>query len=129
MQSHEITLVQEWHQALNTGNLEKLVALVSTDVQMGGPRGTVKGADEMLAWVARAHMTLTPQRYFQRKHVVGVEALGQWYDPETNLVKGQQLVVTVFTIEDQRITQIARYDNRREAFEVFGLQDEDEVHQ
>ncbi|MEQ9439404.1 MAG: nuclear transport factor 2 family protein [Cyclobacteriaceae bacterium] len=127
MIAQEVGLVQEWHQALNTGNPEKLAALVSTDVRMGGPRGSIKGVEALLQWIDRANITLTPKRYFKRDHLVGVEALGTWHDPETGEVTGQQEVTTVFTVKDQLISQLFRYDSREEALASFGLVEADEV--
>ena len=40
--------------ALNAGNVERVIALSTADVEVGGPRGAGRGADLLRDWVARA---------------------------------------------------------------------------
>ena len=41
----EIKTVEQWHEALNAGDTDRLVGLSYPDVEMGGPRGVVEAAE------------------------------------------------------------------------------------
>jgi hypothetical protein len=41
MKSSEVVLA--WHAALNAGGIDRLLALSSEDVEVGGPRGVSRG--------------------------------------------------------------------------------------
>ena len=49
-------IVRQWHDALNQGEIEKLVSLVHPDVVVGGPRGSTSGAHVMREWFGRANV-------------------------------------------------------------------------
>ena len=50
----EIQTVIAWHDALNNGDVDRLVALSHPDVEVGGPRGSAHGAQTCATgWIAR----------------------------------------------------------------------------
>jgi ketosteroid isomerase-like protein len=52
--SEEAVVVLAWHAALNDGDLERLLKLTTPDVEVGGPRGTGRGAELLRDWVGHA---------------------------------------------------------------------------
>jgi hypothetical protein len=41
--SPEVQTVNDWHEALNSADVDRLVALSHPGVEVGGPRGTAHG--------------------------------------------------------------------------------------
>lgn len=107
----EIKVVQDWHEALNHGDIERLVALSADDVEVGGPRGTSRGAAVLREWFARAGLRLEPRQVFQREENVVVEQLAEWRELETNRIVGQQVVATLFVVRDGQIARVIRYED------------------
>jgi hypothetical protein len=119
--------VSDWHTALNQGDLERLLALVHPEVEIGGPRGLTRGAQVMAEWVGRANVALIPLRAFQRGERVVVEERGEWRSPETGAVVGSQVVATLFVVAAGLITRVVRYDDLASALEAAGITWEDET--
>jgi hypothetical protein len=128
MTTSAVATVKQWHSALNAANMGDLMALVHPQVEMGGPRGSTRGAQVVREWVGRAHVRLLPQRWFGFGNQVVVEELGEWLSPETGQVAGSQRVASVFRVDDDGlITRIARFDALTAALEDVCLTLEDEV--
>jgi hypothetical protein len=53
-----VRVVEAWHEALNEGEVDRLVGLSHPDVEVGGPRGTRRGARLLREWVDRANVRL-----------------------------------------------------------------------
>ena len=69
----ETQTVAAWHEALNSGDVERLIGLSHPDIEVGGPRGSGHGAQILREWVDRANVHLEPQRVFQRADTVVVQ--------------------------------------------------------
>ncbi len=117
----EVRVVEEWHESLNAGDAERLVALSHPDVGVGGPRGTGRGAGLLRDWVARANIRLRPRRVFQREETVVVEEEAEWRSPETGEVIGASAVGSVFVVHGGRVASIVRYDDLVDALDAAGL--------
>jgi ketosteroid isomerase-like protein len=122
-----VVLVAEWHEALNAGDAERLVALVSDEVEVGGPRGSGHGIELLRDWVGRAGIHLEPLRTFHRGDTVVVEQRATWLSPETGQPGEPLVVASIFTIRDGRIHAVMRYDDLETALELSGLNMADEV--
>lgn len=127
MTASEIAIVRAWHLALNAGDLDRLVALSSDDVEVGGPRGASRGAQVLREWVGRAGIRLEPQRMFHRDHTVVVEQDAEWRAPGTGEVTGQLTPASVFVVRDLRVTSVVRYPDLASALAAAGLREADEV--
>jgi hypothetical protein len=114
-------LVRQWHEALNQGDLATVMNLVHDDVVVGGPRGTASGAALVREWFGRANVRLYPLIYFANGQTVVVEQNGEWLDPASGEVTGQQRVSTHFVVAEGLITHIARYDQLEDALSEAGL--------
>jgi hypothetical protein len=75
MNASELRVVEAWHEALNGGEVDRLVDLSHPEVEVGGPRGTGRGAQLLREWVDRANIRLEPRRVFHHADTVVVE---QW---------------------------------------------------
>ncbi|RDC62187.1 nuclear transport factor 2 family protein [Adhaeribacter pallidiroseus] len=123
MQARQI--IEKWHQALNQKDKAQLAALVQADVKIGGPKGETEGIPVLLEWVDRANISLFPQKYFRAGNTFLVEEAAAWHHPETGDLVGSQVVVSVFTLANNLIARINRYDNLSQALTASGLQPQD----
>ena len=101
-----VKVVLAWHDAVNAGDLERLLELSSEDVEVGGPRGTGHGRELLREWFGRAGITLAPQRVFERGDRVIVEQRATW----TAGGEGQ-LVASAFDVADGVVCRVVRFEN------------------
>lgn len=125
--SPEVEAVLNWHEALNDGDIERLVALSAPDVEMGGPRGTVHGAQILREWVDRANIRLEPRRVLHRARMVVVEQDAEWRSPDTGEVASRQTVASVFAVRDGLVASVVRYGDLADALRAADLDESDEV--
>lgn len=117
----EVRVVEAWHEALNAGDAERLVALSHPDVEVGGPRGTGRGTGLLREWIARANIRLEPRRVFQREEMVVVEEEAEWRSPDTEEIIGSQTLASVFVVRGGRVTSVVRHDDLTSALTAANL--------
>ena len=117
MTAPEIRIVRDWHEALNAGDADRLVALSHPDVEVGGPRGSGHGTDLLREWVARAGIRIEPRRTFHRAETVVVEGEARWGEAET----GGQTVGSIFVVRDGQVSRVVRYPALASALLAAGL--------
>lgn len=117
----------KWHEALNAGDTDHLIALSHQDVEMGGPRGVVSGAEVLREWVSRANIQLYPRRFFHERDTVVVEEGAEWRSPGTGEVIGEGTVGSVFVVRDGRVASVARHENLAGALDAAGFNDSHEA--
>jgi ketosteroid isomerase-like protein len=122
----EIFIVEAWHEALNAGDVDRLVALSHPDVEVGGPRGTGRGAQLLREWVDRANVRLAPRRVFHQVDTVVVEQEAEWNSADTGPVTGQA-VTSVFVVRDDRIVRVGRYPDLADALRAVNLDESYEI--
>jgi ketosteroid isomerase-like protein len=122
-----VRVVVAWHEALNCGDVERLVELSHPDVKVGGPRGTGQGAQLLREWVARAGIHLEPCRVFHQGDTVVVEQEAEWRSAETGELSGSQRVASIFVVRDGLVTRVSRYPDLAEALRAAGLDGSHEV--
>jgi len=121
-------IVEAWHDALNSLDLERLVGLSTPDVEVGGPQGAGRGAQLLRDWAARAHIRLEPLRVFQRQDAVFVvEEAAEWTAPESREVTGRQVLASVFRLHDGRVSSVIRHADVASALHAAGLTDADQA--
>ena len=113
--SPEIETVTAWHEALNSGDVKSLLDLSHPDVEMGGPRGTVRGAQTLREWVDRAKIRLEPERVFHGKDTVVAQQRAEWQ------AGGQQTVASIFVVRDGLVRSVVRYPGLAEALRAANL--------
>lgn len=122
--STEIQTVLAWHEALNSGNIERLVELSHPDVEVGGPRGTGHGAQILREWVDRANIHLEPGRIFHEADTMVVEQAAEWTSTESS---SRQTVASVFSVHDGLVTSVVRYPGLAEAMRAADLDETQEI--
>lgn len=126
MNTTEVSVVTAWHGALNDGDVERLVALSSDDVEIVGPRGSARGAQVLREWVGRANIRMAVQRVFARDGTVVAEERAEWRSAENGEVVGSDTVATILRVSDGRVIYIDRRPNLSEALEAARLGESDE---
>ncbi|HJQ29047.1 MAG TPA: nuclear transport factor 2 family protein, partial [Rubrobacter sp.] len=126
MTATEIHVVTAWHEALNAGDVERLVELSHPDVEVGGPRGTGHGAQLLREWVGRTNIRLEPGRIFHEAGTIVVEQEAEWRSPETGESNGTRTVASVFVVSDATVASVVRYRDVAEALRAANL---DESHE
>ena len=112
MTSAEQRIVRDWHTALNAGDIVRLQALCSQDIEVGGPRGSGRGVDLLREWVERANIQLLPERVEQQGNAIIVEQRAAWSGGEP------QTVASLFELREGRVARVIRFpdfDSAREA--------------
>lgn len=127
MTSSEVTVVTAWHEALNSGDVERLVALSHPDVEVGGPRGTGRGAQLLREWIGRAGIRLDPRRIFQQADMVVVEQEAERRSAGTGGVIGIQTLASAFVVRDDRVASVSRYPDLAEALHAADLDESHEM--
>ena len=125
--SNPLELVAAFHAAVNAADTARLLTLVTPDVEVGGPRGSDRGAAVVAGWLARAGITLTPKRVFARDANLVVEQDASWKDAAGGAPGPAQPVASVLRLRDGRIAAIVRYGDLPEALAAAGLTPEDVV--
>ena len=102
----EVQSVVAWHEALNSGDVERLIRLSHPDIEVAGPRGTGHDVRILREWVERANVRLEPGRTFHEAETVVVEQGAEWQTAEPG---GTQTVASVFTVREDLVTSVVRY--------------------
>jgi ketosteroid isomerase-like protein len=116
--SPEIQTVTAWHEALNSADVDRLVALSHPEVEVGGPRGTARGAQILREWVDRANILLEPLRVFHEADTVVVEQEAEWQSADPG---GRQRGASVFVVRDGLVTGVVRYPDLASAMRAANL--------
>lgn len=122
-----VSVVVTWHEALNRGDVERLVELSRPDVEVGGPLGTGKGAQLLREWAARANIRLELRRAFHKGNTVVVEQEAEWRSTETGEPSGSQQIASVFMVRDESAASVSRYPDLVGALHAAGLDGSHEV--
>ena len=125
--SPEVRTVVAWHEALNAGDVERLVGLSHPEVGMGGPRGTTKGANILREWVDRANINIEPGRIFHEADTVVVEQAPAWTSADTGETTPAQTVASAFVVRDGVVTTVVRYPDLAEALLAVDLNQSQEI--
>ena len=106
--------LQDWHDAVNAGDVDAAVAGCTEDVAIAGPRGVGHGHDLVRGWLTRSGIRLEPQEPL-------VEADGRFVVREVarwttaGAPQGAPLEPTetwcVFTVSGGKVASIARFES------------------
>ena len=108
-------VLSQWHDAVNTGDIEHAVSLCSHDVAVQGPRGIGHGHDVVRTWLTRSGIRLEPLEEFREvdgRFVVAETA--RWTAAEAPDGAPVEPADTwcVFTVGGGLLTSIARFETR-----------------
>ena len=127
MTGRAVETVERWHEALNAGNVDRLVALSTADVEVGGPRGSGRGSSLLREWFDRAGIRIDPLQYFSRGSTVVVEQDAAWPTTEGHEAPEPQRVASVFVVRDGRVASVFRYPALADALHASGLTQQDRI--
>ena len=121
----KLGVVNDWLQAVNDGDTQRLVALTTERVEIVGPRGAGPADRDMLAgWLARSGFSATSLRWFcGAGGTVVVEQEASWRDGASGVRLASQ-----FSVDGTRVSRYVRHDGGLEpALAAAGLTEADEV--
>ena len=112
-----VQVLQDWHDAVNAGDVERAARCCSDDVAVAGPRGVGRGQDLVRIWLVRSGIRLEQQEdLVESGGRFVVHELARWTtaDAPPGAPTGATPTWCVFTVSDGRVTSIARYDTESE---------------
>lgn len=128
MSKGSLAVVQQWLDAVNRGDAQRVELLSAEDVEVAGPRGTVHGRQVLSGWITRAGFSAEPLRWFcGGDGRVVVEQDARWVDQATGDEQGRAIVASRFLVQGARVARYARHDELRAALLAAGLDARDEV--
>src|SRR5262245_18377508 len=95
-----VAVVLALHDAVNTQNVERLLALSTPDIEIVGPRGSGRGRELLRDWLGRAGATFEPRRIFVRGGAVAIEQHAAWRAPDSSDVISEVDLASSFTVAD-----------------------------
>ncbi|MCB0942104.1 MAG: nuclear transport factor 2 family protein [Mycolicibacterium sp.] len=121
MSTSEIATVLAWHDALNTADLDTLVALSSDDIEIGDANGAAQGHGALRDWAQRSTATIEVGQIYYHDGVVVVE------ERSTSKTEPGQVTTSAsaFRVVHDRVTSVFRHDDLAAALAATELTDED----
>jgi hypothetical protein len=120
-----LAVVALWHVALGSGDGTTLLAMTGDDVELVGPRGTVRGSAAFKEWIDRAHFKAVPRRRFcGGEGTVVVEQLARWREHHGDVTAA---IASAFVVRDGRIRRIEWFDELAMALTIYKLREVHEV--
>lgn len=117
-----VSIVENWHEALNAPDHEQLAAIMSDDVEVISETGWTCGRAAHRQWIG---FTAEPLRWFCGPvGVVVVEQLGCWLLPP---IATERVVASAFRVSNGRVVRYRRFDVLGDALAATSLSDDDEV--
>ncbi len=125
----QLAVVEAWLAAADRADAPAMTALSAPDLEVVGPRGTVRGREVLGPWLARAGFSATPLRWFcGADGAVVVEQDAAWADPSTGAGRGRAVVASRFVVEGGVVSRYQRHDDGLPAaLAAAGLRESDEV--
>jgi hypothetical protein len=123
MTTSELATVLAWHDALNTSDLDTLVALSSDDIDMGEAHGAAQGHEALRRWATSRQATTELGRMYVHDGVVVVEQkVGSPDNP--GAVTNTALA---FRVVHDHVTSVFRHQDLASALAATELTDADLV--
>ena len=125
----QLAVVEAWLDAVDRADAAAATALCAPDVEVVGPRGSVRGREVLGPWMARAGFSARPLRWFcGADGAVVVEQDATWVDPATGAERGRAVVAARFHVAGGVIASFQRHDDGLPAaLAAAGLRESDEV--
>jgi hypothetical protein len=123
-----LAVVAEWLAAVNRGDAERAGQLSADELEIAGPRGSVRGRQALAAWMGRAGFSAQALRWFcgAGGNVV-VEQAAHWVDRLTGAERGSARVASQFVADGAYVASYTRHDDLHRALSAAGLGYDDEV--
>jgi hypothetical protein len=117
----EIATVLAWHDALNSGDLDTLVALSSDDIDIGDAHGAAQGHEVLREWAKSWDNTVEPGRMYVHDGVVVVEQRMRTPSDPENVTK----MASAFRVVHDHVTSVFRHDDVASALAATDLTEDD----
>ena len=127
MTAPELRAIKAWHENLNSGDADRVVALSQPNVEVGGPREASLGVGLLREWVGRANIRLEPRRVFHKVDTVVVEQRAEWRSADAGQATGSQTVASLFVVQENQIAKVLRYDDLASALSAANLDESNET--
>jgi hypothetical protein len=115
-------VVEEWPDAVNRGEGQRMLELSAADLEIVGPRGSARGRQVRAEWLARAGMCPEVLRWFCGSGgSVVVEQEARWGDMPGGAVRGRARVGSQFMVSDGAISYYQRHESVDQALRAAGL--------
>ncbi|QNG20990.1 nuclear transport factor 2 family protein [Rhodococcus triatomae] len=121
MSISEIATVLAWKDALADNDVDTLLNLSSTDIEVGGADGASQGLDVLREWATGAGLTLSVGRMFEHEGIVVAEVTETWGTDQDGPTPG----AAAFRVVDDQVTSIFRHPDLPAAFAATGLTEKD----
>jgi hypothetical protein len=122
-----MTVVGEWHRALNDQDQARVLTLAAPEIEIVGPRGAGHGVELLSQWLASTRVDLLPVESYARGDSVVVVERAVWRDPNSTEVMDERKVASAYTVRNGRIIRYARHDSLEAALHDVGLQVADRI--
>jgi hypothetical protein len=123
-----LAVVEAWLAAVDRADPGAVLALSAPDLEVVGPRGSVRGREVLAPWMARAGFSATPLRWFcGADGQVVVEQDATWIDPATGEERGHAVVASHVTVDGDVVTRYQRHEGLGPALAAAGMRESDEV--
>ncbi len=123
MTTSEIATVLAWHDALDSSDIETLVALSSDDIDFGDARGAAQGHQALRRWAASLEATSELGRMYVHDGVVVVEQKISTPDDPDAVTTG----ASAFRVVHDHVTAVFRHEDLASALEATDLTEDDLV--
>ncbi|MDQ2651420.1 MAG: hypothetical protein M3Z20_00105 [Chloroflexota bacterium] len=108
---HE-TIILNWHEAVNTANLERVQETVSDPVVVTGPKGSgAISADDFSDWVTRSGIRLQPVNWHPVAEGIAVVEQDATWPEAPDPVR----VATMFRVSQGRVSAALRFPDLEQA--------------
>ena len=121
-----VEIVRAWHDSVNRGDADALVALSDAEIEVGGPRGSARGSAVLRDWLDRAGIRLEPRRWFASPAELIVEQVATW-PAAGGAVTDPAVLASSFVVEGERVMRTVRYGSLEEALAAAGMSMQDEI--
>ena len=123
MTTSEIATVLAWHDALNSSDLDTLVALSSDDIDIGGADGAAQGHEALRKWAASREVTAEIGRMYVHDGVVVVEQKISSRDNPGAVTNA----ASAFRVVHDHVTSVFRHEDLASALAATELTEADFV--
>jgi hypothetical protein len=121
-----IAIVHAWQAAASEQDIDRLLELSAPGIAIIGPRGRGSGYQLLREWIARAGLTLSTQRTFQRGDTVVLAQHGTWQSSATGGVPSGATLASRFRVRDEQVIEFERYEDLASALAAAGMHETDE---
>jgi hypothetical protein len=123
MTTSELATVMAWHDALNTSDLDTLVALSSDDIDMGEAHGAAQGHEALRRWATSRQTATELGRMYVHDGVVVVEQKVGSPDNPGSVTN----TALAFRVVHDHVTSVFRHQDLASALAATELTDADLV--